>query len=240
MPESRFAFNDRFLPNQGYMRQLFQGSEAEWNRAVYRLIDRTGDQLEFKINLPEGFSLEKMSCASIQMDFLKFLIRMGGYRTVLEIGTFVGFSALHLASALPPDGQVTTIEKYELFADCAQANFQANGMADRIELLQGDALQVLKNLDRDRTFDLIFIDAHKECYRDYLVLADQFIERDNGLIVVDDVFFLGDVLNEAPGQEKGRGVLEFVDAVLGSAQYWQYLMPIGNGMMLIKRRSTMF
>ncbi len=231
---SRFSFSDRFLPNQDYLKQCFNGTTGEWEERIYRLLDAFGDKLDLKISLPEGFTLEGMSSASVQMDFLKFIIRMNGYKRVLEIGSFVGFSAMHLSSALPDDGEMITIEKYDLFFNSAKENFRNNGFEDRIKILHGNGLEVLKSFDKSRKFDMIFLDAHKEMYREYLPLAKDLLNRDKGVIIVDDVLYLGDVLNDELTQDKGKGVMEFLNCMKDSEEYWCHLLPIGNGMMMLK------
>jgi predicted O-methyltransferase YrrM len=153
---------------------------------------------------------------------------------VLEIGSFVGVSAMYFAKALPAGGEVVTIEKFEEFAAIAKRNFAANGLSERIRLLQGDAFDVIDRLPRDKPFDMIFIDGNKEKYLDYFLKTEPLLSP-RGLVLVDDCFFHGDALNPVPTNEKGRGTRAFLEHAAGRKDYQRIAMPLSNGIMVMRR-----
>ncbi len=131
---------------------------------------------------------------------LGILIRATGARRVLEIGTLGGYSATWMARALPTDGKIITLELDPHHADVARANWEAAGVAAKIEVRVGRALDLLPALVPDAPFDFVFIDADKGGYPDYLAWATAHV-RVGGMIVADNVLRGGLVL--APGAADG-------------------------------------
>tara|TARA_B100000749_G_C18208079_1_gene374843 strand:- start:153 stop:662 length:510 start_codon:yes stop_codon:yes gene_type:complete len=168
------------------------------------------------------------------MRLLETLILIKRPMRVLEIGTFVGLSAMHMARVMPARGQVTTIEKYGHFAEIARHNFAQNGFQDKIRLIEGDALEQLNKLDSAERFDMAFLDGNKERYAEYLMILDRLLVP-RGLLVVDDVFFQGDTFNETPKTDKGAGVKKLLDLAKSMNSYSKTILPIGNGVMLMVR-----
>lgn len=123
---------------------------------------------------------------------LSVLVAARGARSVLEIGTLFGYSTILLARALPLDGRVTSLEVNPKHADLARRNVQRAGLADRVEIELGPALESLQNLN-GRTFDLVFIDADKPAYPDYLEWALR-LTSPGDVIVADNVWRRGEVL----------------------------------------------
>jgi predicted O-methyltransferase YrrM len=162
------------------------------------------------------------------------LILLKKPKKVLEIGTFIGLSTMCMAKCLPEGGQIITLEKFDYFCRIAEQNFQNNGLTDKIKIIEGDALEELKKLQSEK-FDFIFVDGNKEKYKEYFELLEPYLE-DGGLFVVDDVLFHGDVLNELPKTEKGKGVKKFLETVKSREDYIKILLPIRNGMMLMYKR----
>src|SRR6185503_20254728 len=103
-----------------------------------------------------------------------------------------------------------------------------NGFANRIELVEGDAHEILPNLEDRGPFDFAFIDGNKERYADYFRLVEPMMAP-NGVIAVDDAFFHGDVLAESQRTEKGRGVRAFLDAAAKMDCWNRILLPLSNG-----------
>ena len=97
---------------------------------------------------------------------------------------------------------MVSIEKFDKFATIARRNFELNGLADKIKLFEGDAFEIIDRLPRDQVFDLVFIDGNKERYKDYVVKTEPLLAK-NGIMIVDDCFYHGDVLNAAPTDAKG-------------------------------------
>lgn len=115
---------------------------------------------------------------------LQVLIRLGGVRKIVEIGTLAGYSALWMADALPGDGTLITLEKDAVRAETARKNLAGHA---KIRLVAGDAMETLRGLSKDGPFDMAFIDADKLNYLHYLDWAEQNV-RKGGLIVGDNTF----------------------------------------------------
>lgn len=143
---------------------------------------------------------------------LHLLARSIGARRILEIGTLGGYSAIWLARALPPDGRLVTLEIDPHHAATARANLARAGVADRVEIRVGAAIELLPAL-QGGPFDLVFIDADKEnnpAYFDHAVR----LARPGALIVVDNVVRRGAVV-DARGNAQVQGVRRLFDAIHG-------------------------
>jgi predicted O-methyltransferase YrrM len=226
---------DKLLPNQPFNSDQFSGPGSVEQSLYETIMWSTGlasPEQRFKIERTELFTIEQMASNAVALGFLGWLLKLIGAKRVLEIGSFVGVSAMHFADALPADGRVVTIEKFDHFAAIARRNFGANGFEDRIELVEGDAHEVLPTI-RDRgPFDFAFIDGNKERYADYFRLVEPMTSP-RSIIVVDDVFFHGDALSSAPTSEKGRGVRAFLELAASSEDWHRTVVPLSNGMMLM-------
>jgi predicted O-methyltransferase YrrM len=143
---------------------------------------------------------------------LHLFARMSGARRVLEIGTLGGFSTIWLAKALPADGVVVTLEALPEHAEVARANFARAGVADRIDLRLGQALDSLAALVAEGAapFDLVFIDADKPNNPHYLAWALK-LSRPGTVIVADNVVRGGDVLDAASRDANIQGIRAFFD-----------------------------
>ncbi|MBC6446011.1 O-methyltransferase [Actinokineospora xionganensis] len=140
-------------------------------------------------------SLLEHRLPTIQVDdnaarLLQLLTTLRAPRRVLEIGTLFGYSTIHLARGLPAGATLTSLEVDPRAADVARANLGKAGVGDRVEVITGDARDYLRAAPRDE-FGLIFIDADKRSYVDYLKLAFPLLES-GGLLVADDAFAVGD------------------------------------------------
>ncbi|HVZ66275.1 MAG TPA: O-methyltransferase [Lacunisphaera sp.] len=147
-----------------------------------------------------------------QGKFLHLLARIQQARRILEVGTLGGYSTLWLARALPTGGRVVTIELDPKHAAVARANFAAAGMADRIDLEVGRAVDVLAQLATAGAapFDLVFIDADKAGTADYFRLALR-LSRPGTVIVVDNVVRKGAVADPASTDAAVQGIRRFND-----------------------------
>jgi predicted O-methyltransferase YrrM len=231
---SELTLWDKLLPDQPLNNQYYQGQD--YYRALYDLIGRTSGLKPptevFKLALSDKVTIEEMASNPLQLRLLEFLVRLTGARRILEIGAFIGLSAMTMARAMPPGGKLITIEKFDHFADVCRRNFAANGLSDRIELVQGDAFEIIEKLPRDEPLDIAFIDGNKERYAHYFEAIEARV-RSGGLILVDDVLFHGDVLNRTPQTEKGAGVRSFMDLAAKGDRYLRLTLPICNGLMMM-------
>jgi predicted O-methyltransferase YrrM len=145
-----------------------------------------------------GAQLPQIQVSDLQGGFLAVLARAIGARRVLEIGTLFGFSAILLARVLPADGRLVTLEHSEEHAQVARDNVERAGVAEKVEVLVGPALESLPGVAEraDAPFDLVFIDADKQNNPHYWDWALR-LTRPGGVVVVDNVVRRGQVLDAA-------------------------------------------
>jgi predicted O-methyltransferase YrrM len=233
----KVTFVDKLLPDQREHTYYYSGDDLM--RALYGVICHASGiaspREEFELEESDEFTLEEMASSPVSLRFFQFLARISGARRVLEIGSFVGVSAMCFARALPEDGEVVTIEKYDRFARIARRNFERNGLAAKIRLLQADALEALGGLPRHEPFDIVFIDGNKERYREYMEQTVPLLGP-RGIMIVDDAFFHGDALNAVPATEKGRGVKAALDFAADLEMWLRVVLPMANGILLLARR----
>ncbi|MDN5797444.1 MAG: O-methyltransferase [Intrasporangium sp.] len=160
-----------------------------------------------------GAALPQIQVSDLQGGFLALLARAIGARRILEIGTLFGFSTIMLGRALPEDGRLITLEASADHARIARANLENAGLADRVEVRLGPALDTLDRLAEANVepFDLVFIDADKRHNPQYWAWALRFT-RPRGVVIVDNVVRDGRVLDEASTDPDIVGTRELVDA----------------------------
>lgn len=165
---------------------------------------------------------------------LNLLVRELRPRRVLELGTFTGYSTIWMASALPEGGRLDTLEINDELEDLIREAFRRAGVADRVRLVIGDALDVLPMVDE--TYDLVYIDANK---RDYVAYYQEVVNlvRPGGLIVADNVLWDGKVCaGEPPRDQQTRGILAFNDLVAGDTRVENFILPLRDGLNIIRKK----
>ena len=175
----------------------------------------------------------RMMVGLLEGRFLETLVWLSGARRILEIGTFTGYSALSMAAALPPGGTILTCEVDPERAAVARAHFDASPWADRIEILQGPALESIPALDGP--FDFVFIDADKVNYGNYYEAVLPKV-ADRGLIVVDNVLWSGRVLDPDDQSEDTVAIRAFNDLVREDPRVTCVMATVRDGVTLIRRR----
>lgn len=142
---------------------------------------------------------------------LSLLAKMANARRVLEIGTLAGYSTINLARGVGPDGRVVTLEFEPRHAEVAQENFERAGVADRVEIIVGTALDTLPRLaERGESFDMFFIDADKENNVAYVEWAIK-LGHPGSVIVVDNIARMGRVLDPADDDHQAKAVRAMFD-----------------------------
>jgi predicted O-methyltransferase YrrM len=172
--------------------------------------------------------------ASILVGFAKLI----NAKKILEIGTCGGLTTMHFADAVGSDGKVFTVGIGDEFANYAEKNFNLNGYSDRIELIRGNALDILPKIE-ENSLDLIYIDGDKSEYRKIFHLAEKLL-NENGMIIVDDIFFHGDVLNIKPSTEKGKGCNDLIHYLLTTPHYTRFMIPVGNGLVVVQNNKDFY
>jgi len=171
------------------------------------LLGETDELLEAELDASQAAGLPAIQVAPLQGKLLHLLARALGARRILEVGTLGGYSTTWLARALPPGGRLVTLELEPSHAEVARHNLARAGVADRVELRVGPAVQSLADLSAERVppFDLVFIDADKPSYPEYLDGAIR-LSRPGTLIVADNVVRRGDVVDAGSQDPSVLGV----------------------------------
>ena len=167
-----------------------------------------------------------------QGQFLNLLARIVGAKKTLEVGVFFGYSAAWVALALPPDGKIIACDISEEFTKKARDTWRDAGVADKIDLRIGPALGTLDALiagGEAGTFDFAFIDADKSNYANYYERALTLV-RKGGLIVIDNVLWHGDVVNESDQSKDTEAIRAFNRMVLGDTRVAMSLVTLGDGL----------
>ncbi len=174
-----------------------------------------------------------MLSGKVQGQFLTFISRMIRPKRVLEIGTFTGYSAYCLAKGLQEKGKVVTIEVNEELEELVREFFIKAGIADRTELLIGDALEILPTLKEK--FDLVFIDANKEHYPEYYKHCVNALNS-GGYLVADNVLWGGKVAEESPPDETSRIIHSFNTLVQNDPRVENVFLTIRDGLLLMRKK----
>ena len=158
---------------------------------------------------------------------LYLLAKISGARCVLEIGTLGGYSTTWLARALPPEGKLITLEVDPRNAEVARSNLKLAGLDDRVEVRVGDAAEIMRQIAaaEEGPVDLVFIDADKPRYAEYLRLALELTES-GSLILADNVIRNGRVLETSPSDANVRGAKAFNDAMAAHPRLESVILPI--------------
>lgn len=162
--------------------------------------------------------------------FLEITAQAIGARKVLEIGMAIGYAVLHLLRGMGTDGQVVTIEPNEEMIARAGGYFQRAGMSERVRVERGYALEVIPKLE-DK-FDLLYLDAVKEEYEDYLELALPLL-RTGGVVIADNLLWGGQVAGEirSPGQQAStEGLRRFNQHFVNHKNLRSVVLPVGDGL----------
>jgi caffeoyl-CoA O-methyltransferase len=181
-------------------------------------------------------ALANMQTAPDQAALLELLARATGATRAIEIGTYTGYGAIRIARGLAPGGTLLCCELDKQRAQVARANLDAAGVGDRVEVQVGPALDTLRALPADPTFDLAYLDADKAGYPAYY---EELVPRlrPGGLLALDNVLMDGRVLAPAADDAGTRAVVELNDRVLADDRVDSAMLGIGDGLTLIQRRT---
>ena len=179
--------------------------------------------------------IKRMQISISQCHFLHLLIKSSKIKKILEIGTFTGLSTLSMSLALPDDGSVIALDKNQETSNIAVNFFKKATQDNKIKLIIAPALESLKNLnDNKKKFDLIFIDADKENYKNYLNHSVDLIEKD-GLILIDNVLWHGEVVDDNKQDKLTVCIREFNSYVNNDKRVENLIIPIGDGLTVCRK-----
>jgi caffeoyl-CoA O-methyltransferase len=234
MRTNKIRAHDKLLPTQEFFSNQYEGDN--YLAAISNmcsLFSNDYDYKKFNLEAPLNMGLEEMSTPPVQLSLLMFLVNITKAKSILEIGTFIGNTTMHLSENAGLDSKVTSIEFGQEFYDIACRNIKNNGFSSRIELIHSDAKLALNKFEKN-TFDMIFIDGSKEDYLEFSLLSEKLLKK-NGIIIIDDVFFHGDALNDKPKSNKGIGCKLLLNHYLNETNFKNVLLPISNGILLLQK-----
>ena len=171
---------------------------------------------------------KRLQISISQAQFLQILIKVSNIKKILEIGSFTGFSALSMASALPSDGSLISLDKNSEFSKKAKF-FYDKANEKKIKQIIKPAIESVKELkNSNQKFDLIFIDADKENYLNYYDASIELINK-NGLIIIDNVLWHGEVADNTKNDKFTNILREFNKHIKQDNRFIKNIIPIGDG-----------
>ena len=174
----------------------------------------------------------RMLSGHLMGNFLEMFSKLLSPFRILEIGTYTGYSAICLARGLKPGGKLTTIEINDELRHTAKEFFKKGGVQDRIEIINGDAINVIPSLNN--SFDLVYIDGNKEYYSEYYQLAFEKV-LPGGYLLADNVLWGGKVMDESVTDPASLSIRSFNRMVNEDQKVENQILPIRDGIMIIKK-----
>jgi len=178
--------------------------------------------------VPEG--IPRIQVGPSEGRLLGLLLRMIGARKVVEVGTLVGYSAIHMGRALGEGGRLWSIEYDPRHAEVARANLAAAGLADRVTVLVGAGRDVLPTLAGEAPLDAVFIDADKDNYDNYGRWAIEHL-RPGGLVIGDNAYLFGELLADTA---RGRAMRDFHELIAAACE--SVCVPTPDGLVVGMKR----
>ncbi len=176
-----------------------------------------------------------LAIAPEQGTFMTILTRLIGARSAIEIGTFTGYSSICLARGLAADGHLLCCDVSDEWTSVARKYWERAGLADKIELRLGPAVDTLRSLPREPQFDLAFIDADKPGYLGYWKEVVPRV-RPGGAILVDNTFSHGRVIDAGNESELVQAIRDFNDHAAADDRVELVMLPLGDGLTLARKR----
>lgn len=190
----------------------------------------------------------RMLSGSIQGELLRIIVQTTGAKRILELGTFTGYSAICLASALPEDGHLDTLELNDELEDLILDGFDRAGLSGKISLHIGDCKETLRRFrseagltdgtvpDSDKMYDIVYMDANKREYCEYYDLIFDMV-RPGGLILADNVLWDGKVCqNPLPQDKQTLGIARFNDMIRDDRRVESVIIPLRDGLNIIRKK----
>ena len=179
--------------------------------------------------------IKRMQISISQCHFLHLLIKSSKIKKILEIGTFTGLSTLSMALALSEKGSIFALDKNQETSNIALNFFKKAAQDHKIKMIIAPALESLKNLTYEKNkFDLVFIDADKENYKNYFNHSIELVDKD-GLIVIDNVLWHGEVVDVNNQDKLTTSIREFNTYVNEDKRVENLIIPVGDGLSVCRK-----
>lgn len=176
-----------------------------------------------------------MQIAPEQGTLMGTLVRASGAKSAVEVGVFTGYSSLSVARALPPDGKLLCLNVNEEWTSIARRYWERAGVANKITLKLAPAADTLRALPASHTFDFAFVDADKSNYRIYY---EEILKRlrANGLMLIDNVLWNGQVINPNDSSENTRAIRELNDFIAQDSRVEAVMLPVADGLTIARKK----
>ena len=209
------------------MESFNQDLAAKVDKYIERLLTPHDEALIQNLRDAQAADLPAINVSPNEGKLLYLIAKMARARRVLEIGTLGGYSTTWLARALPHDGSVITLELDQKHAEVARQNLDRAGVGNRVEIRVGHAVQTLRQMiaQGEAPFDVIFIDADKPSYMEYLDLA-LHLSHTGTVILADNLIRNGRVIDPAPDDEAARATKAFNDTLAANEKMESIILPI--------------
>ena len=216
-------------------------TQLEINESIIKYLQDKGyrsdpivDQLE-KETLSLG-SVAQMQIAKEQGQFLEIITKISRSTNCLEIGRFTGLSTLFIARGLPANGKITTVDNSEEFLGLAEKYWVLDNVNSKIESIIGEGVDVMQSMiDRQKIYDLIFIDADKNNYPNYYELGLKLISS-NGIIIIDNMLWHGDVANNNKNDSQTETIRNLNSKIQNDQRVEFSLLPLSDGLSFIRKK----
>lgn len=177
--------------------------------------------------------IPQISVSPEQVKFLQFLIKSINAKTVLEVGTLFGYSAIGMAMALPEDGKLITFEIEPDRAELSRRNIEKAGLSHKVEVIKGRAIELLPDLLDSLNLDFVFLDADKHNYYKYVKMLDECLKV-GGMITADNAFAFGFITSTAPERspEDVKSIRLFNQFMNNWDKYFTTISPVGDGLLI--------
>ena len=181
-------------------------------------------------------TVSQMQIAKEQGQFLEIITKISDANSCLEIGRFTGMSTLFIARGLSEKGKIITIDNSDEFLSLAKKYWDLDNVSAKIESIIGDGVEVMQSMiDRQHSFDLIFIDADKNNYPNYYELSLNLIPP-NGIIIIDNMLWHGDVANENKNDSQTNTIRDLNLKIQKDNRVEFSLLPLSDGLSFIRKK----
>ena len=181
-------------------------------------------------------SVSQMQIAKEQGQFLEIITKLSKAKSCLEVGRFTGMSTLFIARGLSAEGKITTIDNSDEFLSLAKKYWDLDNMSSKIESIIGDGVEIMQSMiDRQHSYDFIFIDADKNNYPNYYELSLSLVPS-NGIIIIDNMLWHGDVANEKKNDSQTNTIRDLNTKIQNDSRVDFSLLPLSDGLSFIRKK----
>ena len=181
-------------------------------------------------------SVSQMQISKEQGQFLEIITKLSKAKSCLEVGRFTGMSTLFIARGLSAEGKITTIDNSDEFLSLAKKYWDLDNMSSKIESIIGDGVEIMQSMiDRQHSYDFIFIDADKNNYPNYYELSLSLVPS-NGIIIIDNMLWHGDVADEKKNDSQTNTIRNLNTRIQNDSRVDFSLLPLSDGLSFIRKK----